>query len=125
LIILIVIGWRYIINPAHAASPTGVILGTPEALTDTRVVGAIALTVAFAIATSIASVGRLRIGHATVVTLMALVLAVRFFGFAQDGTTIATGDQRVKVIGEIVFLSLNAVGYFVQAYWARKNPVQA
>ena len=124
-IILILIGARYITNPIHAASPTGVILSTPEALTDTRVVGAIALTVAFAISTSIASFARLRIGHATVFAMMALILMVRFFGFAQDGTTLATGDQKVKVIGEILFLSLNMVGYFVQTYLHSKAALRA
>jgi hypothetical protein len=124
-IILILVGARYIANPAHGASPTGVILFTPEAVTDTRVVGAIALSVAFAIVTSIASLARLRIGHATVVAVMALILAVRFLGFAHDGTTLATGDQRVKVIGEIVFLSLNTVGFALQTYLARQLRVQA
>ncbi len=113
-LILILISVRYIGNPIHAASPTGVMLSTPEALTDTRVVGAITLTIALLIATSTVSLRSLRMGHATVVALMALILAVRMFGFAVDGTTLAMGDQRVKTVGEIVFLTLNMLGFFIQ-----------
>lgn len=116
ILILTVIALRYIRNPIHASSPTGVALATPEALTDTRVVGALALTVVFAIASSVVSFTTLRMGNATVVALMGLILVVRFFGFAQDGTTLAMGDQKVKVIGEFLFLALNAVGFALQTY---------
>ncbi len=115
-IIMTVIALRYIRDPIHAASATGVALTTPEALTDTRVVGALALTIAFAIAGSIVSSSSLRLGHITVIALMAFILAVRFFGFSADGTTLAMGDQRVKVIGEFLFLALNTLGYFFQTY---------
>jgi hypothetical protein len=120
-IIMTLIGLRYIRNPIHAASPTGVALTTPEALTDTRVVGALALTIAFAIAGSIVSVSSLRLGHATVIALMGFILAVRFFGFSADGTTLAMGDQKVKVVGELVFLTLNALGLFFQTYLQAKR----
>lgn len=114
MLIMILISVRYIRNPIQAASPTGVMLSTPEALTDTRVVGAIALTIALIIAASIFSLRSLRAGHATVIALMALILAVRMFGFAEDGTSLAMGDQRVKAIGETVFLTLNMLGLFLQ-----------
>lgn len=123
-LIMILIGVRYIGNPIHAASPTGVTLSTPEALTDTRVVGALALTIAFVIGTSVLSRHRLRTGHVTVMALMALILAVRMFGFAEDGTTLAIGDQKVKTIGEIVFLMLNTVGFVVQTYLGNQSMVR-
>lgn len=47
---------------------------------------------------------------------MAFILAVRMFGFGQDGTTPAMGDPKVKTIGEGVFLLLNAAGLFLQTY---------
>jgi hypothetical protein len=122
-LIMILIGVRYIGNPIHAASPTGVTLSTPEALTDTRVVGALALTVAFVIATSILSPPRLRMGHVTVIALMGFILAVRMFGFAEDGTTLAMGDQRVKTIGEMVFLTLNTLGFILQTYLRKRTVV--
>lgn len=122
-LIMIVIGLRYIGNPVHAASHTGVALSTPEALTDTRVVGALAVTLAFVIVTSAFSLRTLRMGQATVIVLMGLILAVRMFGFIQDGTTLATGDQRVKTIGEVVFLTLNATAFILQTYLSKRAAV--
>lgn len=120
-LIMVLIGVRYITNPLHAASPTGVMLSTPEALTDTRVAGALAISLAFVIAASLVSLQRLRMGHLTVIALMALILAVRMFGFAEDGTTLATGDQKVKTIGETLFLTLNALGFAVQTYLGKQR----
>jgi len=54
-----------------------------------------------------------------VIALMAFILAVRMFGFVQDGTTLAMGDQKVKTIGEAVFLVLNTIGFFLQTYLVR------
>jgi hypothetical protein len=116
MLLLTVIAFRYITNPTHAAASTGVALSTPEALTDTRVAGALALTIAFALVGCLVSLRRLRMGHAIVIALMAFILAVRMFGFAEDGTTLAMGDQKVKTTGEVVFLVLNAIGYFLQTY---------
>lgn len=115
-LIMIVASVHYIMDPTHAASPTGVALTTPEALTDTRVVGGITLTMVFILAWAIFSRERLRLGHAVVIGLMALVLAVRMFGFLRDGTTLETGTQKVKTRGEIVFLVLNAAGFALQTY---------
>jgi hypothetical protein len=105
---------RYIFDPVHAASTTGVSLTTPEALTDTRVVGSLTLTIVFVIASCLFSPRRMRWGHATVAIMMALILVVRLFGFAHDGTTLAMGDQKLKTVGEIVFLSLNLLFLFAQ-----------
>ena len=116
------VGVRYIIDPVHAASSTGVSLTTPEALTDTRVVGGLALTVVFVIATTVFSARRIRWGHATVAVMMAVILAVRLFGFAHDGTTLATGDQTVKTVGEIVFLTLNLLFLIVQTRTTQREP---
>lgn len=116
MLLLILIAFRYITNPTHAAAPTGVALTTPEALTDTRIVGALALTIVFALASCFVSLRRLRMGHAIVMALMFLIFTVRMFGFTEDGTTLAMGAQKVKTVGEVVFLLLNAVGYVLQTY---------
>lgn len=120
-IIMILIAVRCISDPVHALAATGVTLSTPEALTDMRVIGGLALTIALVIATSIPSPRRLRSGHLTVMALMGLVLAVRLFGFAHDGTTLAMGDQKVKFTGEIVFLTLNTLGFILQTYLHGRN----
>ena len=116
MLLLILIAFRYITNPTHAASATGVALTTPEALTDTRIAGALALTIVFALASCLVSIRRLQMGHAIVMALMFFIIAVRMFGFAEDGTTLAMGEQKVKTVGEVVFLLLNAVGYVLQTY---------
>jgi uncharacterized protein DUF4345 len=113
-LVMFLISIRYILDPSHAASPTGVNLSTPEALTDTRVVGGITLTMAFIIVTAIFSRRTLRMGHAVVVALMAFILAARMFGFVQDGTRLNMGTQKVKTAGEVVFLVLNAAGCLLQ-----------
>jgi hypothetical protein len=121
MVIMILVATRYIFNPTHAASPTGVALTTPEAITDTRVVGGLTLTIAFVIGSAILTRGHLRTGHLTVIALMAFVLAVRLFGFAQDGTTLAMGDQKVKTIGECLFLTLNTAGLALQSYQTKQS----
>lgn len=122
-LIMILIAVRCISDPIHAVAATGVTLSTPEALTDMRVIGGLALTIALVIASSIPSLKRLRGGHLTIIALMGLVLAVRLFGFAHDGTTLAMGDQKVKLTGEILFLTLNTLGFIFQTYLRRRNEV--
>jgi hypothetical protein len=118
------IGLRFITNPSQGAAATGVTLSTPEAITDTRVMGALALTIAFALATFISSRSRLRMGHITIVAMMLLILAVRIFGFAVDGTTLAMGGQKVKFTGELVFLTLNAIALALQTRLSGRSGVQ-
>ena len=113
-LILTLISFQFITNPMHAIAKSGVMLSQPEAVTDTRVVGALSLALVILIITAIASRTRLRLGHLVVILTMGLALAVRLYGFSTDGTTISTGDQSVKTIGETVFLILNSVGLVVQ-----------
>jgi len=121
---MVLIGLRFITNPSHGVAATGVTLSTPEAITDTRVIGALALTIAFALATFISSRSRLRMGHITIVAMMVLILAVRLFGFATDGTTLAMGGQKFKFTGEVVFLTLNAIALGLQTRLSKRNGVR-
>jgi Domain of unknown function (DUF4345) len=123
-LIMILISTRFIGNPTHAIAPTGVTLSTPQAVTDMRVIGGLTLTLAFVVGSSLVSARSLRSGHVTVIALMALVLGLRLFGFAHDGTTIAMGDQKVKTIGEIVFLTLNVLGFALQTFVRKQTVTQ-
>jgi hypothetical protein len=123
-LIMTLIGIRFITNPVHGVAPTGVTLSTPEALTDTRVIGALALTIAGVLASLLVSQKRVREAHAIVVTLMGLILAVRVLGFAVDGTTLATGGQRVKFTGELVFFTLNTFAFSLQTYLSKHTGSQ-
>lgn len=124
LVILLRIAASFVLDPSHAAAPTGVSLTTPEALTDTRVVGGLAVAVAAVVAAAIFSRTRLRLGHATIAVMMASILAIRLFGFATDGTTLEMGGQRVKTTGEGVFLVLNAIGYAVHHRGSKRREVR-
>jgi hypothetical protein len=103
---------RFLTNPGQATP--GVTLHTPEAFTDTRVLGAWMVTLLTMLIIFLLSEGRLWLGHLELAVFMGVTLAVRIFGFANDGTTLAMGNQRVITIVEIVFLVLNTLGLAVQ-----------
>ena len=103
---------RFLTNPVQATP--GVTLHTPEAFTDTRVLGAWMVTLLTMLITFLLSEERLWLGHLELAVFMRVTLAVRIFGFANDGTTLAMGNQRVITIVEIVFLVLNTLGLAVQ-----------
>lgn len=119
-LIMALIGIRFISDPIHGVAATGVTLSTPEAVTDTRAIGALALTIAGVLASLVVSRRRLRAAHAVVIGLMATILAVRVFGFAVDGTTLAMGGQKVKFTGEAVFLTLNILAFALQTHFSRR-----
>jgi hypothetical protein len=120
---MVLIGLRFIINPTHGVAATGVTLSTPEAITDTRVIGALALTIALVLGRLALSRERLRMGHLIIIAMMALILAVRLCGFAIDGTTLAMGGQKLKFIGEVVFLALNSIGFWFQSRISKREGV--
>jgi hypothetical protein len=84
------------------------------------VIGALALTIAGVLASMLVSRRRLRAAHALVVGLMALILAIRMFGFSVDGTTLAMGGQKVKFTVEVVFLVLNTLAFSLQSYVSKR-----
>ena len=122
--IMILIGMRFIVHPNRGLAETGVTLSTPEAVTDTRVMGALALTIAFVLAQFLFSRSRSRAANVTVIALMGAVLAVRMFGFSIDGTTLAMGTQKVKLTGEVVFLTLNSIALALQSFGSKQIGVQ-
>lgn len=119
IIIFTAISLRYFTNPAHAIP--GTTLNTPEAFTDTRVVGAWALTLLVMLLTFLFSRRRLWLGHLQLAFFMGATLVVRVFGFVHDGTTLAMGNQRVITIVEIVFFVLNLIGLGLQAIWRKDD----
>lgn len=106
------IGIRFLTNPGHATP--GVTLNTPEAFTDTRVLGGGMVTMVIMTIVFLLSENRLSLGNLQLTVFMGVSLAVRIFGFANDGTTLAMGNQRRITIVETVFLVLNTLGFVVQ-----------
>ena len=113
------ISLRFFTNPAHATP--GVILGTPEAFTDTRVIGAWMVTLLSMLLTFLFSDDRLWLGHLQLAIFMGVTLVVRIFGFIKDGTTLAMGNQGPITIVEIIFLLLNTLGFILQTRSIRKS----
>ena len=120
---MMLIGLRFIINPAHGVAAGGVTLSTPEAMTDMRVVGGLALTIALIVGRLVVSRAHLRMGHLTIIAMMAIILAVRLFGFAVDGTTLGMGGQKIKFTGEVIFLALNSIGLWFQSRISKREEV--
>lgn len=110
---------RFFTNPGHATP--GVTLNTPEAFTDTRVIGAWMVTLLSMLITFLFSEDRLWLGHLQLAIFMGVTLVVRVFGFMNDGTTLAMGNQRPITIVEIVFLALNTLGFIAQTRSNRKS----
>ena len=110
---------RFLTNHGH--STPGVVLSTPEAFTDTRVIGAWMLTLLGMLITFLFSEDRLWLGHLQLAIFMGVTLVVRIFGFMNDGTTLAMGNQRPITIVEIVFLTLNTLGLIMQTRSIRKS----
>lgn len=103
---------RFLTNAGDAIP--GAALNTPQAFTDTRVVGAWMVTSLTMLITFLVSEKRLWLGHLQLAAFMGGTLVVRIFGFMHDGTTLAMGNQRPITIIEIVFLVLNTLGLVVQ-----------
>jgi len=112
ILVLTLISIRFLTNTGHAIP--GAMLTTPEAFTDTRVMAAWMMTMLAMLLLFVSSQKRLWLGHLQIALLMGLVLVVRIFGFAHDGTTLAMGNQKPITVAEIVFLTLNLLGLFLQ-----------
>ncbi len=118
-LVFTLISIRFFTNPGHAIP--GVTLNTPEAFTDTRVIGAWMVTLLTMLITFLFSEDRLWLGHLQLAIFMGVTLIVRIFGFMNDGTTLAMGNQRPITIVEIVFLTLNTLGFIAQIRSIRKS----
>jgi hypothetical protein len=113
MVILSLLTVRHLTNPGGAIA--GVSLKTPEAFTNTRVLGAWILTVLVMQVIFISSPKRFWLGHLQLAAFMGLTLVTRVFGFLNDGTTLAMGNQRIITIVETVFLTLNLIGLWSQS----------
>ena len=119
ILVFTLISIRFVSNPGNATP--GVTLSTPEAFTDTRVIGAWMVTLLSMLITFLSSEDRLWLGHLQLAIFMGITLAVRVFGFMNDGTTLAMGNQRAITIVEIVFLALNTLGLVVQTRFVNRS----
>jgi hypothetical protein len=122
ILVFSLISIRFLTDPGHATP--GVTLQTPEAFTDTRVIGAWMVTLVTILLTFLLSKERLWLGHLQLTTFMGATLIIRIFGFINDGTTLAMGNQRAITIVEIVMLALNMLGLIVQVQLLKRSGVR-
>ncbi len=113
--IFTIVAKRYLLDPAHAPVPAGVQLTTPEAVTESRIIGAVVLAFVLSLWACVFSKARLREGHAMAMLLTGTVLVVRLISFAVDGTTLAMGRQTLYVAMGSLFFVLNTVGYIAES----------
>ena len=106
-LIFCIISYRHLTDPAHAIA--GASLTSPQAFTDTRVLGAWMLALVFLLVVTATNRSLLWLAHAVLVVFMGLTLVVRLYGFAHDGTTLETGNQGMIVLVEVVFFTLNTL----------------
>jgi uncharacterized protein DUF4345 len=110
-LLLIRIGLRYVLDPLGEAAVHQVTLGSPEAITNTRVEGSIFVGIAVALAACIFSERRLRAGLAFFATIITTITVVRLFGLAADGPAPFT----MKVLKpEVVLTVLSILAFFLE-----------
>jgi hypothetical protein len=105
------IAFRYITDPIGATSPFKISLGTPAAVTNMRVVGAMFLGIAIVSLACLVSIKRHLAGLAVFVPIIVVVTAVRVFGFEVDGSDHATLQV---LIPEVLLLLLSSLGLYLE-----------
>jgi haloalkane dehalogenase len=116
--LFVMIAVKYIAHPIDAVTPHAITLGSPEAITNTRVSGSIFLAVAMILVGCMVS-GRLLGGLVVLAVLSTVVLAVRLLGLALDGP----GPFTVQVLKpEVVLTVLSIVGVALERARQRALP---
>jgi len=110
-LLFIRIGWKYVSDPLQVAAGSGMILGSPAAITDTRAVGAIFLAFAIVALVSVLSARRVLAGLVLVTTVIGFVTAARVLGVVIDG---ATPETVFKLVPELVLLTLSSAGILLE-----------
>lgn len=99
---------EYIFDPAGAAAPHQIALGSAEALTIMRVSGSVFLAIALALAVCLVSDRRLLAGLGLLAIFSTTITAVRLLGLAVDGPAPFT----LKVLKpEVVLVALSTAAF--------------
>lgn len=96
------ISFKFVLDPQHAAASSGITLDSAIGTTNTRAgFGGFPLGFAALLVFCLFSSRRLLAALASIATLAAVILAVRLYGAAQDGTF---GESAHLLIPEVVIL---------------------
>lgn len=106
------VSWRFLSDPVQAAAASSISLGSGAAITIARV-GFGGFPLGFAIITlaCLVSTHRLLTGLCFVVTMIAVVIAVRIMGILVDNS--AHESLRV-LVAEVILLTLSVISLFVE-----------
>jgi cytochrome b561 len=110
-LLFIRIGAKYVSDPLQVTAGSGIVLGSPAAITDTRAVGAMFLAFAALTLFSIFSTRRLLAGLILVASVVGFVTAARVLGLVVDG---AAPETSLKLVPEVVLFTAAAVGILVE-----------
>jgi Domain of unknown function (DUF4345) len=103
---------KYLSDPVGVAAGSGMSLGSPAAVTDVRVSGAVFLAVAVTILVSLMGTRRLRAGLVLTTTLVGIVTATRVLGIAIDGPA---SESVFKLGAELVLLTISLAGLAIES----------
>ena len=110
-LLLIRISLAPVVDPAGAAAPNQITLGSPAALTIMRVSGSVFLAVALALSACLFSERRLLDGLALLAIFATTITAVRLIGLVVDGPAPFT----LKVLKpEIALVLLSSAAFFLE-----------
>jgi hypothetical protein len=117
-ILLIMIGLKFILEPAHAAAASGIILSSPIAHTNMRAsFGAFPLAGGLVALGSLVSARRHGAGLLVISVTIGTALAVRIFGVLVDGTF---GPSSTVLAAETALLALCCAALIVRKAEARQ-----
>jgi hypothetical protein len=115
------IGRKYVFDPVSAVHDAGIQLTTPMALTTMRAsFGAFPLACAVVILTCLVSSARNRVGLWFIAILNGVVLSVRFYGIATDGTL---AENQLVLTAETVLFTVTVIALLLGRQAAKASNV--
>jgi hypothetical protein len=113
------ISFKFVVDPQHAAAAAGITLDSAIGTTNTRAgFGGFPLGFAVLLAFSLFSSRRLLATLAAIATLAAVILAVRLYGAAQDGTF---GESAHLLIPEAAILVVSLAAALMEVRRRGRN----
>ena len=114
------LGTKYLFHPVTASAADGISLGSPAAITDMRVVGALFLACGIVTLFSLLSNRRHLDGLRFVLIVLGVVTLARVYGFLADGTAPATV---LKLRNEVILLTVFSAGVLFELYRQRAENI--
>lgn len=115
------LGTKYLMHPVGASAADSISLGSPAAVTDMRVVGALFLACGIVTLSAVLSNRRHLDGLKFVLVVLGVVTLVRAYGFLVDGSAPATV---LKLRNEVILLAVFSAGLLLELSRRRRESIQ-